>query len=496
MRNWELAIALDRALQAPLFLQIARAIEGEIRRGRLRPGDELPGSRTLADRLAVHRNTVVAAYDELAAEGWTLREAARGTFVSRDLPAIAPRRFAPEESERTVMPERPGYELGAPLELLAPVRPVPGAISLAGGMPDLRLAPVAELARAYRRALTGRRGRALLDYGDPRGQLRLRVALADMLSATRGLCASADELVVTRGSQMAIALAARALLQPGDLVAVESLGYRPAWAALKEAGARLAPLPVDGRGLDVDALAALAAKKRVRAVYLSPHHHYPTTVTLAPGRRLRLLALARAHKMVVIEDDYDHEFHYEGRPILPLASADPSGMVLYVGTLSKLLAPGLRLGYVAAPRPVINRLAEVRALVDRQGDHVLESAVASLIEEGELQRHARRTRRIYHARRDALTLALERSFGKGERRRLVYTTPPGGIALWARVRGGVDVEAWAARGLSAGVWFHTARRFAFDGRARPFVRLGFAASTESEIREAVRRMAALLPPMC
>ena len=252
-----------------------------------------------------------------------------------------------------------------------------------------------------------------------------------MLAATRGLAAGPDDLLITRGSQMALELVARALVTPGDVVAVEAIGYVPARAAFALAGARLVPMPVDGQGLDVDALEALARRGPVRAVYLTPHHQYPTTVTLSPGRRLRLLEVARAHRIAVIEDDYDHEFHYDGRPVLPLASVDRAGVVVYVGTLSKILAPGLRIGYVVAPAPLLERLATLRAVLDTQGDPAIEDAVAELLEDGEVQRHVRRVRRIYRDRRDALADALRRDLAG----HVSFDVPAGGVAFWARLDG-------------------------------------------------------------
>jgi len=165
---------------------------------------------------------------------------------------------------------------------------------------------------------------------------------------------------------MALDLLARALLVPGDVVAIEALGYPPAWGAFRRAGATLLPIPVDHEGLNVDALEAAVSRQPVRAVYLTPHHQYPTMVTLSPGRRLRLLDLAHRAQFAILEDDYDYEFHYEGRPVLPLASADAHGTVIYLGTLSKILAPGLRLGFVVAPKRLVQRLAADRFLVDRQ----------------------------------------------------------------------------------------------------------------------------------
>ena len=490
--SWEIALALDPAASQPVFLQIARAVAADVRRGRLRPGAELPGSRVLSRSLGVHRNTVLAAYRELAAEGWIDQVAARGTFVSQALPDPSPRRFASKAALRANVPSRAGFDLasGGP-EPHVPASVGGAVFQLTGGVPDVRLVPGALLARAYRRALK-LEPRGVLDYGDPRGHERLRAALAAMLSAVRGLAAGPEAVLVTRGSQMALDLIARTLIAPGDVVAVESFGYRPAWEALRLAGARLVPLPVDASGLRVDALEELVSRERVRAVYVTPHHQYPTTAVLAPGRRLALLALAKAQRIAVLEDDYDHEFHYDGRPVLPLASADDAGVVVYVGTLSKILAPGLRIGFVVAPVPVIERLATLRTFVDRQGDRAVERAVAELLEEGDVQRHARRVRRIYETRRDALAEALRERLGDA----LSFEPPTGGMALWARVASGIDVDAWAERALARGVAFYPGKRFAFDGRRRPFVRLGFAALDEKELREAVKRMAAALPVAC
>jgi GntR family transcriptional regulator/MocR family aminotransferase len=297
------------------------------------------------------------------------------------------------------------------------------------------------------------------------------------------------DVLVTRGSQMALTLVARALLRRGDTIAVERLGYRPAWEAFRAAGAAVVPVPVDRDGLDVTALGRLADRTTLRAVYVTPHHQYPTTVTLKAARRLALLALARARRIAVIEDDYDHEFHYDGRPVLPLASADRDGVVVYIGTLSKILAPGLRIGYVAAPAAVLRNVAAIRSLLDIQGDLATEAAVAALIEDGELQRHVARVRRIYARRREILAESLRRTFGGG----VEFTLAPGGMALWVHVRLRVDVEAWARRSLERGVSWYTGRRYAFDGQPRPFARFSFAWLDERELPEAVRRLAAARP---
>lgn len=351
MARWEFVIRLERERGLPLFQQIARAIAADIRRGRLRPGDRLPGARTLAESLGVQRMTVVAAFDELVAEGWIVMRPARGAFVSSDLPEPRPRRFARERVPVRHLPPRAPYELADVPDADLPYDVPRGSLLFAPSRPDVRLAPADVIGRAYRRALS-RPGGALLSYTAPEGHHRLRIALAKMLASTRGLSATHENICVTRGSQMALSLLARVLLRSGDVIAVEQLGYRPAYEIFRLAGAKAVPIPVDEHGLDTDALERVLEQQSIRAVYVTPHHQFPTTVTLSAARRMRLLELAREHRFAIIEDDYDYEFHYEGSPVLPLASADPHGVVIYIGTMSKVLAPALRIGYVAAPRNV------------------------------------------------------------------------------------------------------------------------------------------------
>ncbi|MEO8706993.1 MAG: PLP-dependent aminotransferase family protein, partial [Kofleriaceae bacterium] len=205
-------------------------------------------------------------------------------------------------------------------------------------------------------------------------------------------------------------------------------------------------------------------------------------------RRSQLLALARHHGIAILEDDYDHEFHYEGRPVLPLAAMDAGGVVVYIGTLSKVLAPGLRLGFVIAPRPLIDRLARERYFVDRQGDLALELAIAELLEDDELGRHARKMRRIYETRRNVLASALTKTFGD----RLAFTIPSGGMALWAEVARSINPDRWAARGLAHGVAFVPGSAFAFDHARIQGARFGYAACNETEITTAVKRLAQAL----
>ena len=457
-----------------VFVQIAARFTTDIRRGVLRAGDRLPSTRELATDLGVSRNTVVAAYDELVAQGWATSRGAAGTFVVSELP------------DRPVVKAKTQHGLAAKPAFAFDPHPVERSdarIVLWAGVPDPRLFPRVAMARAYRRALRARSSLTTLSYADPRGPMRLRTAIAAMIRETRAVPVGAEHVMITRGSQMALALAARLLVRPGDHAAVEELGYQPAWRALEAAGASLQPVPLDGHGLVVDAL-----PPKVRCLYTTPHHQYPTTVLLCSPRRLALLERARRERFAILEDDYDHEFHFEGRPVAPLASTDVHGSVIYIGSLSKILAPGLRIGFVAAPVPVIESLAALRVLIDRQGDHVIEEAVAELVEDGEVQRHASKLRRTYGERRDAFARVLRKELGSA----LDFELPAGGITLWAKVDPKIAIDKWRARALEQGVAFASARDFSLDGKPRPFIRLAFARYNEAELADAVRILARTL----
>jgi GntR family transcriptional regulator/MocR family aminotransferase len=469
----------DPSRSVPLFAQIANAIAGHIRSGRLVSGDVLPGSRALARDLGVDRDTIIQAYSDLEAQGFLIARSRQGMVV-----AEVPARVA----SGTGVGRRLGFALdrGTNVPTWSYALPADrrGMLVLAGAVPDLRLVPAELVARAYRRAIR-RHGARVLGYStEIAGHPRLRAAVARLVRETRGIAASPDHVLISRGSQMGIDLLARALVRPGDVACVEALGYRMAWASLERAGARLIGVPVDAHGLDVEALARICERTHVRLVYLTPHHHYPTTVVLSAGRRMQLLQLAARKQIAILEDDYDHETHYEGRPVLPLASQDGAGVVAYIGTLSKVLAPGLRLGFVVAPRLLIDRLARERYLSDHQGDHALEAAIAELIEDDELGRHIRKMRRIYHVRRDALADALARSFGD----RLVFTVPSGGMALWVEVVPPLDPMRWLARAAERGVLFQPGRDFALAQRTVRAARFGFAACDEAELATAVRKL--------
>lgn len=463
----------------PLVVQIVEAVIDAVRRGRLPRGTTLPGARTLAASLGVDRGTVDVAIDELEAQGvLQVRPRRRPRVVG--LPA----RLA---QPTTLPPATVGFDIdntaGSFDDTDTDTDP-PDAIALWGGTPDLSWLPREALARAWRTAALGRRGEALLGYGDARGVVTLREQLALLLRESRGVAATADDVLVTRGAQMALDLVARTFVAPGDVVVVEDPCYPPARAVFAARGAQIVPLAVDHEGIDVEGLARLLLTTPVRAIVLTPHHHYPTTVTLSAARRQRLLALCARRRVLVVEDDYDHEFHYGARPRAPLLADDVAGVVVSIGSLSKLVAPGLRTGWITGPRAAIEALVRTRRLVDRQGDHVLEQAVATLLADGDVARHARRMRRIYRKRRDLLVEQVRTKLGGAVR----CDVPDGGMALWLRVADDIDLDGWVARARALGVVLQPTRSLYADGALRPQLRIGFAGNSEDRLVEAVDRL--------
>jgi GntR family transcriptional regulator/MocR family aminotransferase len=481
LRPWDLQIVLERG-PVPAWSQIADALIEAIRRGRLAPGTALPGTRVLAERLRVNRKTVGQAYEELIAQGWLTAEPTRGTFVSAMLPIIEPETIAAQA------PRGPAFSLRGDAPDLAVSLTGSDILRFDDGTPDTRLLPAELVARAYRRALLARARRNQLGYGDPRGTLALREAVAAMLRADRGLNCGPENICITRGSQMGIYLAARLLAGPGDRVGIEALSYPPARAAFVAAGAQIVQVGLDGRGMRIEELEALCREQPLRAIYITPHHQFPTTVVLPQQRRLQLLALADQFGFAIIEDDYDHEFHFGHRPLLPLASTHGFDRLIYIGSLSKLFSPSLRIGYLVAAEDVVSRAAAEIMLIDRQGDPVTEAAAAELMVSGALKSHTRKVLRIYAQRREMLASLLTGYLNEN----VEFTLPLGGLAVWVNFAAGIDVAALAAETLRHGLEFTPGQRFATNGTITNGARLGFAGLDDQELKHAVERLAAAI----
>ncbi|GAB3711432.1 PLP-dependent aminotransferase family protein [Spirosoma flavus] len=484
-------LKLDKASQTPVFVQLSNQLGQLIRIGTLKPGQRLPGTRQLAQGLELNRQTVVAAYDEGLAQGWLESRSGSGTYVATHFPEVVPQPFVadtlPADTDSSVI-DTPGFAFETIDFLLRPVMTNTAGLHLDDGFPDIRLAPMEELSRAYRSYFRWGNPQQHFGYATTKGHPLLREQLSQHLNETRGLRTTPENILITRGSIMGLHLACQTLLRPGDIVVTGETTWAGATMNIRKAGATIQAIPVDQHGMDIDRLAQICEKQSIRLVFVTPHHHYPTTVTLRADRRIRLLQLAEQYGFVVLEDDYDYDFHYLSRPILPLASADRKGMVVYVGSLTKSVAPAFRIGYVVAPTALIDELARLRRIIDRQGDPMLEFAIGQLFKTGELKRHFRKALRTYQSRRDCFCDLLTHELGN----EVEFTKPDGGLAVWARFGQDVDMQSLAIRAEQKGLFFSNGLSHNPPGQRLNGTRFGFASSTEAELERSVAVLKKLL----
>ncbi|WP_336687580.1 PLP-dependent aminotransferase family protein [Chryseobacterium bernardetii] len=411
LRPWKLEFEIDKKLDKAVYLQIADTIITDIKSGRLKPGDTLPGSRNLAAMLKINRNTVVEAYQVLLNEEWVISKERKGIFVSGHLPVLHEKRI----ERLSDVSDHPIHNHGT-------------MVNFDDGHPDSKIAPVTELARAYRQIFGIKAKWQMMGYGDEHGDIEFRKMISQMLNHQRGMQIHEKEISITRGSQMAMFLTAQSLLTSGDCVIVENPGYQPAWQAFEYSGAKLLPVSVDDEGINVQAIEKLLSQhKNIKAVYITPHRQYPTMVTLSLSRRLRLIELANQYNITIIEDDYDNEFHFGYRPILPISSFPELNNYVYVGTLSKVVAPALRIGYLATKnQDLLQKIGSLRKIIDVHGDVIMEQAVLQLIKEGAVKKHIRKATAHYKSKRD-FVYSLLNQYMKGVAH---FTLPEGGLAFW------------------------------------------------------------------
>lgn len=479
-------IAFDRQSDVPLYAQLYASLRRAILDGQLSAGARLPSTRTLAGDLGVSRNTVMNAFDQLLAEGYLEAQVGSGTTVTTQLPDDL------LEARRAVTRQPgPPPRLSARGEILAAARvAVSGNEGRAprpfqSGVPALDAFPYAVWGRLAARAWKVPPPERLA-YGHPAGFPPLREAIADYLRLARGVRCDAEQVLVVSGSQQALDLAARLLLDPGDTVWMEDPGYLSARAILGSAGAQVVPVPIDGQGLDV--AAGSEREPEARMVYVSPSHQYPLGVTMSLARRLALLEWANRVGAWILEDDYDSEYRYSSQPLASLQGLDQGQRVIYLGTFSKVLFPSLRLGYVVVPPALVDAFVAARQLADWHPPSLAQAVVADFMREGHFVRHLRRMRALYEERQALLIDAVRRELGD-----LLEIGPAeAGMHVAAWLPPGVDDRALASDLRAAGIIASGLSRFALQPMDRGGLVLGYAAFDADTIRDAVRRMAAVI----
>jgi GntR family transcriptional regulator/MocR family aminotransferase len=463
-----------RNLSGEIYRQLRQAIVD----GRLRAGERLPPTRELANRLSVSRTTVTVAYDRLSASGFVTTRVGAGTFVQNGVrTGAADSRSAQRVAAEALRPR----EVWDSVPVIRPFEP-PARFDFRSGVPDATLFPWQRWRRLVSNELK-RRDRLIGIYADPAGDTDLREAVARHIGVSRGIEASADDIIITSGTQQALDLLAKVLVEPGETVALEDPGYAPARWLFRSHGMRVAGVPVDGDGLIVDALPA-----DVRMVYTTPSHQYPLGVAMALDRRMALLGWAARHNAAIIEDDYDSEFRYGGRPIDPLKTLDRDGRVIYIGSFSKTLLPALRMAFLLVPPSIREAVQRAKFMADWHSPLITQRALARFIDDGDFARHVRRMNRIYHARHEKIVEILVRDFAD-----LLEVIPSSAglhISAFARGPDRDDIPATRQRAAEADVAVQDLGRMAHEPPGRPGLLLGYGAIATSRIAEGLRRLRA------
>nr|HEX4313433.1 PLP-dependent aminotransferase family protein [Kofleriaceae bacterium] len=481
--------ALAPRSRAPLFEQIYEHVRRRILAGDLAPGAALPGSRRMASDLGVSRTTVLQAIETLRAEGYVVAHARSGVRVARARPDAQP--IAAARADAGARPPRPPRLTAFARDSLA----LRGGASRLGaaprafrpGVPALDLFPIAAWTRYVARSHARARA-ATLEAADPAGHRGLREAIARDVASARGVRASADQVFVTNGMAHAIEEALRIAVAPGERVWIEDPTYLGTRRAVAAAGARAVPVPVDDAGLDV--AAGIARAGDARAAIVTPSHHYPLGVTTDLARRIALLAWARRARALIVEDDYDSEFRHRGRPVMSLAGLDDAGCVVYAGTFSKTMYPGLRIGFAIVPARYVDAYAAARAAAGNPASILEQDALAAFIGDGQFARHVRRMRVAYRERAEAFADALRAECAPA----LDLGRCDTGMQVCARLARGLAVgegalrDAAAARGVELGA---LADYYLGRPRMRGAV-FGFGCARPAALRAGCRELALAL----
>ncbi len=485
----------DAADPLPLHRQLYAALREAVVRGQLPPGARLPATRALAAELGLSRTTVVTAMIQLLAEGYVEGRVGSGTYVTRLIPDILLQTGVGQPpssgacSTGTEVHSRTVSRRGALLTATSPAENTSDAARFAHplhtGLPALNAFPWRTWKEIEGR-LTRRNPGGLRSYGNPAGYGPLRQAIADYLGMARAVHCQPEQIIIVSGTQQSLDLVARLLLDEGDAIWFEDPGYHRARSVFLAAGAQLIPVPVDDEGLDVSA--GIARYPRPRLAYVTPSHQFPLGVTMSLARRMALLQWAKDIGAWIVEDDYDSEYRYTGRPLAALQGLDEAGCVLYAGTFSKVLFPGLRLGYLVLPGDLVDTFARARELTDLGAPVLPQAIVTEFIVAGHFSRHLRRMRELYAERQAALVTIAARELSG------MLTVPPASAGLhlmgWLPER--TDERDIVAAARRAEVEVMPLSRLSLEPYAHPGLVLGYAAFDARQLRESVIRLAAAL----
>lgn len=486
-------IKLERESHIPLFLQIVQQVKALIAEGVLKIGDKLPPTRELANNLHVHRNTVCNAYDELIADGIIASHVGRGTYVAAGAPVFEKlSAFARERTSFTPMLWDAlfvGEARESALQQLLPNGHMDNAISFAYAHPIPELFPLNQIKRCIDNVLK-RDKRVILQFGESAGYYPLREALVSKM-ASFGIKTKVDEIIVTNGCQQSLALIRQILVGPGDVVLLENPTYPGALSLFETYDVRCLSIPVNEDGINITSLEDMLSRHHVKFIYVTPTFHNPTGTTMDLIKRRWLLDLSLKYGVPVVEDDIYGELRYEGEPLPTLKALDEHQAVIYISSFSKVGFPGLRVGWIAAPKAVVNRLHAAKQTADLHTNTLGQAIICELLQTGLMNKFLKRSRQAYAERRDRMIRALERYFPDSAK----WIHPEGGMSVWVTLPAQIDASDLLALAMQEGIIFSPGSRFYVASPMRNTMRLTFTFEDMKKIDEGVKRLGNILKKM-
>jgi 2-aminoadipate transaminase len=480
-------LELKRDSHTPLYAQIVSEVRRMIADGALKVGDRLPANRELARTLGVNRNTITTAYAELAADGLITSRVGSGTYISR-MPSFS----APRPAEQPIPSAMPWDSLLAVrardnwLHEMGDFAGRSGVTSLALALPSAELFPLDEFRRCVDHVLR-KQGRTLLQLGTTSGYRPLQEYIAAQL-ALAGVRVSSDEVLITNGCQQSLDLIARILVEPGEEVALENPTYPGALSMFCDADSKYISVPVGEKGIDLSVLEDVLSQRRAKLIYVVPSFQNPTGATMDIAARRRLIEIAANHRVPIVEDDIYRELRYDGPAIPPLKALDEHGMVIYISSFSKVGFPGLRVGWIAAPRVVLEHLNRAKQRSDLHASLLSQAAIFEFAKRGLVSKHIKRVKKAYAARRDAMLEALERYFPADA----TWSRPEGGMSVWVRLPESINTSQLLVQAVESGVTFVSGDHFYSSSAPQCMMRLSFTMATPHAIEQAVKTLGSMI----
>ncbi len=476
-------IHFERTGSTAVYIQVAQQIINAIQRSYLTEGTALPGTRSFSELLNIHRNTAVAIYDELASQGWVEIIPNKGTYVlvpEQKTAAIKATSYRIDQvydySKTTGFPFQPSFHLASTNEITQK------KYIINDGQPDLRLHPTHQFSRWYSASMKRKTLVSKWNQTGASSHSAFEIQLSNYLNATRGFHIKPHNLMSTRSTEMSLYIVSQILLRPNDVVLVGNLSNYAANMAFQQVGAVIKTIPIDEHGIDVDYIKRHFTKHTIRCVYVCAHRHYPTTKTLSAERRLKLMQLAKDYQFAIIEDDYDYDFQFDGSAMLPMATSDAHGMIIYLGKLGQSLFPSFQTGFVVAPKNLISEAKNYLQILDRQGDLIQEQMLSELIYEGEMHRLIKKNILIYKERRDYLCKCLTDHF----KDTVIWEKPSGGLALWLRFEPKIALVKLAEQADANDLFLP--KTILYQDKNMCCIRFGFGHLNEEEIESVVKKL--------